>query len=86
MRRIDELHLELPFYGARKLAEQLRPDGHPADRRHIATLMRRMGIEMLYRRTRRNLQARGAAIYPYRLSGLAIERPNHVWASDISAP
>lgn len=84
MRRIDELHLELPFYGARKLAEQLRREGHPVGRRHVATLMRRMGIEALYRRPRTSLPARGAAIYPYLLSGLAIERPNQVWASDIT--
>lgn len=84
MRRLDELHLELPFYGARKLADQLRREGHPIGRRHVATLMRRMGIEALYRRPRTSLPARGAAIYPYLLSGLAIERPNQVWTSDIT--
>jgi putative transposase len=84
MRRIDELHLELPFYGSRKLAEQLRREGHEVGRRHVATLMRRMGIEALYRRPRTSLPARGAAIYPYLLTGLAIERPNQVWASDIT--
>jgi putative transposase len=84
MRRIDELHLELPFYGSRKLAEQLRREGHAVGRRHVATLMRRMGIEALYRRPRTSVPARGAAIYPYLLAGLAIERPNQVWASDIT--
>ena len=84
MRRIDELHLELPFYGARKLADQLRREGHRVGRRHVATLMRRMGIEAQYRRPRTSLPARGAAIYPYLLAGLAIERPNQVWASDIT--
>jgi len=84
MRRIDELHLELPFYGSRKLAEQLRREGHAIGRRHVATLMRRMGIEALYRRPRTSLPARAAAIYPYLLTGLAIERPNQVWASDIT--
>jgi putative transposase len=84
MRRIDELHLELPFYGSRKLAEQLRREGHAVGRRHVATLMRRMGLEALYRRPRTSLPARGAAIYPYLLTGLAIERPNQVWASDIT--
>ena len=84
MRRIDELHLELPFYGARKLADQLRREGHAVGRRHVATLMRQMGIEALYRRPRTSLPARGAAIYPYLLTGLAIERPNQVWASDIT--
>jgi len=84
MRRLDELHLELPFYGSRKLADQLRREGHDVGRRHVATLMRRMGIEAQYRRPRTSLPARGAAIYPYLLSGLAIERPNQVWASDIT--
>jgi len=84
MRRIDELHLQLPFYGSRKLAAQLRREGHEVGRRHVATLMRRMGIEALYRRPRTSIPARGAAIYPYLLSGVAIERPDQVWASDIT--
>jgi putative transposase len=84
MRRIDELHLELPFYGSRKLTDQLQREGHEVGRRHVATLMRRMGIEALYRRPRTSLPARGAAIHPYLLTALAIERPNQVWASDIT--
>jgi len=84
MRRLDELHLQLPFYGSRKLADALRREGHEVGRRHVATLMRRMGIEAQYRRPRTSIPARGAAIYPYLLSGLAIERPNQVWASDIT--
>ena len=84
MRRIDELHLQLPYYGSRKLAAALRREGHQVGRRHVATLMRRMGIEALYRRPRTSIPARGASIYPYLLSGLAIERPNQVWASDIT--
>lgn len=84
MRRIDELHLKWPFYGARKLARELRKEGHEVGRRHVTTLMRRMGIEALYRRPRTSIPARGAAIYPYLLSGLAIERPNQVWTSDIT--
>lgn len=84
MRRIDELHLKWPFYGARKLARELRKEGHEVGRRHVTTLMRRMGIEALYRRPRTSIPARSAAIFPYLLSGLAIERPNHVWSSDIT--
>lgn len=84
MRRIDELHLKWPFYGARKLARELRKEGHDVGRRHVTTLMRRMGIEALYRRPRTSIPARGAALYPYLLSGLAIERPNQVWSSDIT--
>jgi putative transposase len=84
MRRLDELHLQLPYYGARKLAAQLRREGHEVGRRHVTTLMRRMGIEALYRKPRTSIPAREAAIYPYLLSGLAVERPNQVWASDIT--
>jgi putative transposase len=84
MRRLDELHLQAPFYGARKLAAQLRREGHEVGRRHVRTLMWRMGIEALYRRPRTSIPAREAAIYPYLLSGVAIERPNHVWTSDIT--
>jgi putative transposase len=84
MRRIDELHLEAPFYGSRKLAAQLRRDGHDVGRRHVRTLMQRMGIEAIYRKPRTSIPARGAQVYPYLLNGVAIERPNQVWASDIS--
>jgi putative transposase len=84
MRRIDELHLQLPYYGSRKLAAQLRREGHEVGRRHVTTLMRRMGIEALYRKPRTSIPAREAAIYPYLLSSLVIERPNQVWASDIT--
>jgi putative transposase len=84
MRRLDELHLQWPFYGSRKLLVELRKEGFDVGRRHVVTLMRRMGIEALYRKPRTSLAARGASIYPYLLGGLAIERPNQVWASDIT--
>jgi putative transposase len=84
MRRIDELHLEAPFFGARKIAAQLRREGEEVGRRHVRTLMRRMGIQALYRRPRTSIPARGAQIYPYLLEGVAIERPNQVWASDLT--
>jgi putative transposase len=64
MRRIDELHLELPFYGSRKLADRLRREGHEVGRRHGATLMRRMGMEAMYRRPRTSISGRAAAIDP----------------------
>jgi putative transposase len=84
MRRIDELHLEAPFYGARKILAQLRREGHVLGRRHVRTLMRRMGIEAIYRRPRTSIPARQAAVYPYLLGNLTVERPNHVWSSDIT--
>jgi putative transposase len=84
MRRIDELHLEHPYYGARRLAKQLAREGFEVGRLHVGTLMRRMGIEALYRRPRTSIPARLSSIYPYLLGGLAIERPNQVWSSDIT--
>src|SRR5277367_5725526 len=84
MRRIDELHLEHPFYGARRLAKQLEREGFDVGRLHVTTLMRRMGIEAQYRRPRTSIPARDAKIYPYLLDSMAIERPNQVWASDLT--
>lgn len=84
MRRIDALHLEHPFAGSRMLRDMLRLAGHEIGRKRVATLMRRIGIEALYRR--RNTSKRNVAhrIYPYLLRNVAIERPNHVWAMDIT--
>ena len=84
MRRIDEVHLEHPFYGARRLAKQLAREGFEVGRVHVTTLMRRMGIEALYRRPRTSIPARDAKIHPYLLDGLAIERPNQLWSSDLT--
>jgi putative transposase len=84
MRRLDELHLQWPFYGSRKLTRELQKEGHEVGRRHVVTLMRRMGIEAIYRRPRTSIPAREATIRPYLLSNLTIDRPNQVWASDIS--
>lgn len=84
MRRLDELHLEAPFYGARKLAAQLRREGHEIGRKHVATLMRMMGIEALYRKPRTSIPGRGAQTYPYLLENVLIERPNQAWASDVT--
>jgi putative transposase len=84
MRRIDELHLDYPFAGSRMLRDLLYREGVLVGRRHVATLMKRMGIEALYRRPNTSKPAPGHKIHPYRLRGLAIERPNHVWAMDIT--
>jgi putative transposase len=65
MRRIDELHLEHPLYGARRLAKQLEREGYEVGRLQVTTLMRRMGIEALYRRPRTSIPARDAKVYPY---------------------
>ena len=84
MRQIDELHLEHPFAGSRMLMKLLRADGHVVGRKHVSTLMKRMGIEALYRRPRTTKPHPAHKIYPYLLRGLAIDKPNHAWALDIT--
>jgi len=84
MRRMDELHLEFPFAGARMLRDLLAAEGSKVGRRRIAMLMQRMGIEAIYRRPSTTKPVPGHRIYPYLLRGLTIDRPNHVWATDIT--
>ena len=84
MRRMDKLHLELPFAGSRMLRDLLNREGIEIGRRHVATLMKRMGIEALYRRPNTSKPAPGHKIYPYLLRGMTIDRPNQVWAMDIT--
>ena len=84
MRRLDELHLEFPFAGSRMLRGLLAAEGSMVGRRHVSTLMRRMGIEAIYRRPNTSKPAPGHRIYPYLLRGLMIDQPNHVWATDIT--
>ncbi len=84
MRRLDELHLEFPFAGSRMLRGLVAAEGCKVGRRHVKTLMRRMGIEALYRRPRTTKPEPGHKIYPYLLRGLEITRPNQVWAMDIT--
>ena len=89
MRRIDELHLEIPFAGSRMLRDLLvapnsEGGGSKIGRRHATTLMRKMGIEAVYRKPNTTKPAPGHRIYPYLLRGLTIDRPNQVWATDIT--
>ena len=84
MRRIDELHLDYPFAGSRMMRDLLRGEGIAIGRELVTTMMRRMGIEALYRRPNTSKPADGHKIYPYLLRNLAIERPNQVWAMDIT--
>jgi len=84
MRRLDRLHLEFPFAGSRMLRGLLAAEGYEIGRRHVKTLMKRMGIEALYRRPRTTKPEPGHKIYPYLLRGLEIFRPNQVWAMDIT--
>ena len=84
MRRMDELHLEFPFAGSRMLQGLLAADGSKIGRRHVTTLMRKMGIEAVYRRPNTSKPEPGHRIYPYLLRKLTINRPNQVWATDIT--
>jgi putative transposase len=84
MRRMDELHLEFPFAGSRMLRDLLNQEGTQIGRRHVATLMKRMGMEALYRKPSTSKPAPGHKVYPYLLRGVTIDRPNQVWAMDIT--
>jgi putative transposase len=84
MRRIDALHLDYPFAGSRMLRDLLRGEGIVIGREKVRTMMRRMCIAALYRRPNTSKPCPGHKIYPYLLRGLAVERPNQVWAMDIT--
>jgi len=84
MRKIDELHLNHPFAGSRMLRDLLRQQGIDVGRLHVKTLMKKMGIEAIYRRPNTSKPAPGHRIYPYLLRDIAVTRPNQVWAMDIS--
>src|SRR5271157_3896161 len=84
MRRIDALFTARPFFGARRIARTLSEEGFPIDRKRVRRLMRRMGIEALGPKPRTSNPAPGHKVYPYLLRDLTIERPNQVWAADIT--
>jgi putative transposase len=86
MRRIDELHLELPFYGSRRMTFELNKEGRGVNRKRVRRLMRVMRIEALVPRPGTSKAAPGHKIYPYLLRDVTIERANHVWAADVSVP
>jgi putative transposase len=82
MRRIDELYLERPFYGSRRMTFDLNEEGRGVNRKRVQRLMRLMGLEALVPRPSK--AAPGNKIYPYLLRGVTISEPNHVWACDIT--
>ena len=84
MKRIDRLHLEMPYAGSRMLRDLLFQDGIQVGRKHVATLMKRMGIEALYRKPKTTKKHPQHRVYPYLLRGLVIDRPNQVFAMDIT--
>ena len=84
MRLIDEIHLKRPFYGSRRIRDDLQDLGHPANRKRVQRLMRTMGIMALYPKVNTSRPGKGHKIYPYLLKGLTIDRPNQVWATDLT--
>jgi putative transposase len=84
MKRIDEFYLKMPFYGSRKMVVALRAEGHRINRKRVCRLMQLMGLVALVPRPGTSKAAPGNTIYPYLLRGLTIDRPNHVWAADIT--
>jgi putative transposase len=84
MRRIDELHLEFPFYGSRKLAVLLRAEGCEVNRKRVQRLMRLMDIESVAPKPNTSRPAAEHAVYPYLLRNVEITAPNQAWASDIT--
>jgi putative transposase len=84
MRRIDEQYLKTPFYGSRRMAEELSTPQAPVNRKRVQRLMRQMGIEALYPRPKTSVRNAEHAVYPYLLRGLTIDRANQVWCADIT--
>ena len=84
MRRLDQLHMQYPFYGSRGLRNALSAEGYQVNRKKIQRLMRKMGLLAVYPKRRTTIPDQGHRIYPYLLRGVAVSRPNQVWAADIT--
>ena len=84
MRLIDEIHLKRPFYCSRRIRYDLQDLGYPVNRKRVQRLMRKMGIMALYPKVNTSRPGKGHKIYPYLLRGLTIDRPNQVWATDLT--
>jgi putative transposase len=84
MRLIDEQYTRTPFYGIRKMTWRLGEQGYMVNAKRVRRLMRQMGLEAIYRKPRLSVPEPGHRIYPYRLRGVKIDRPNQVWSSDIT--
>jgi putative transposase len=84
MRQIDEQFLETPFFGVRQMTWHLKNEGHRVNEKRIRRLMRLMGLMPIYQKPNTSRPAKGHKIWPYLLKGLRVDRPNHVWAADIT--
>ena len=84
MRLIDEQYTRCPFYGSRRITKWLVGQGHEVNRKRVQRLMRTMGLEAIYPKPRLSTAGKGHKIYPYLLRGVAIERADQVWSTDIT--
>lgn len=84
MDRIDEIYTEHPFYGSRRIKEELKEYNISICREHVQNLMRQMGIEAVYPKKRTSIPDSSHTVYPYLLSGTSPLYPNHVWGTDIT--
>lgn len=84
MKKIDQIHLQLPFYGSRKICAQLNREGYSVNRKRVQRLMRLIGIRTIYQRPRTSVSDTAHTIYPYLLRGLSITQANQVWCTDIT--
>jgi putative transposase len=84
MALMDRCHLKYPFYGSRRIRDWLEDQGHKINRKRVRRLMRTMGMVALYPKRNLSLANRAHKVYPYLLRDLTIDRPNQVWATDIT--
>lgn len=84
MRAMDKIHLRLPFYGSRRIVDELATEGHVVNRKRVKRLMRRMGMNALYPKPNTSRANHAHKVYPYLLRGLNIDRANQVWCTDIT--
>ena len=84
MKLIDQCHLEHPYFGSRRVKDWLEDRGHRVNRKRVRRLMRTMGLVAVYPKRNLSLANQTHKVYPYLLRGLTIDRPNQVWATDIT--
>ena len=85
MRRMDELHTDNPTWGSRKLRDKLRLEGYKVNRKRIQRLIGVMGLQTIYQKPNLSRLEPGSKVFPYLLRGVKIERPDHVWSTDITS-
>lgn len=84
MRRMDEIYIERPFYGYRRMTAQLRREGYTLNEKRIRRLMQTMGIAAIYPKRNLSRKEERKVKYPYLLRGMVVEHCDHVWSTDIT--